>query len=511
MAKLLTGTRIYGTANIDNQLIVGNITPVTSTSNATGSIVVTGGVGISGNLYSGNYVITGTGNGITFVDGTIQTTAFTGSSIDNIARANANAAFATANTAQSNTIIIQGVDLTQNTSINTLNSQVAIIQGVDLGQNTTISAVNNFATGAYNTANTGYNFVTGGGTISGSTTVNGNLTVTGNVSYLGNVTSVQVTGNTGQFFGYAANGFNALYAGIPTGYTVEPETTFQISSNFNGFAQLNQQNINGANQATTDYVVTSGAGNNTTYYVDMGIAGGTYDGTNPNNSLGTSLYPNDGYLYAQGNVPGGPGGNLVIGTSTSGSNVKIIAGGVNAVNVVTVFTGNGVNINVPLNITSLNTSGNLAFTGTGNRITGDFSNTTIASRVAFQTSTLNAGTTIMAIPNGTGAVSQLNLETDSALANGVSFQILANTGGTENRIQSGIRGTGTYLPLTMYTGGSERLRIDTSGNVGIGTTTPSSLTSGLAIVSGTTVGTNNNLSIGPAGGSTQYPHRAYDL
>jgi len=115
--------------------------------------------------------------------------------------------------------------------------------------------------------------------------------------------------------------------------------------------------------------------------------------------------------------------------------------------------------------TSLTDSGNLTFTGTGNRITGDFSNATFANRVAFQTSTVNSTTAISVIPNGTGSVSQLNLESDSAQANGVSFQILANTGGTEGRLQLGIRGTGTYLPMTFYTGGSERARIDTSGNV----------------------------------------------
>jgi hypothetical protein len=53
MAKLLTGTRVYGTANVDNVLRVGNITPVISTSNSTGSLIVTGGVGVSGNIYVG--------------------------------------------------------------------------------------------------------------------------------------------------------------------------------------------------------------------------------------------------------------------------------------------------------------------------------------------------------------------------------------------------------------------------------------------------------------------------
>jgi hypothetical protein len=81
MAKLLTGTRVYGTANVDNVLRVGNITPVNSTSNTTGSLIVVGGVGILGNTYTGNLIISGStaaGNGITFADGTRMTTAAVG-------------------------------------------------------------------------------------------------------------------------------------------------------------------------------------------------------------------------------------------------------------------------------------------------------------------------------------------------------------------------------------------------------------------------------------------------
>lgn len=75
MAKLQSNTRIYGTANIDSVLVVGNITSNNSTSNVTGSLRVTGGVGITGNLYTGRIVIAGANNGVTFGDGTTQFTA----------------------------------------------------------------------------------------------------------------------------------------------------------------------------------------------------------------------------------------------------------------------------------------------------------------------------------------------------------------------------------------------------------------------------------------------------
>jgi len=166
-----------------------------------------------------------------------------------------------------------------------------------------------------------------------------NITVSGNINLTGNILQI----NSAVFYGNVGTGFSALYAGAP-GYTQLPQVVAQFTTNYNGYAQLNSQNLGVGNQASTDFVATANNGNDSAYFVDLGIAGNGYDpavGAN-NNALGTVLSANDAYLYTAGNTAVNVGGNLVIGVQTQNKNIKFFAGGVNANNVVLTIANTGI-------------------------------------------------------------------------------------------------------------------------------------------------------------------------
>lgn len=136
-----------------------------------------------------------------------------------------------------------------------------------------------------------------------------------------------------------------FFAGIATeSATLLPNVIAQFTSNSRTYTQVNQENIN--EFGTADFVLTADVGNDTDFYVDMGIINSQYNNLSPNNSLGTAAYPLDGYLYVQGSTINQVGGNLVIGTTSTSAptEMRIIIGGVQNENVVARFTSTGLNV-----------------------------------------------------------------------------------------------------------------------------------------------------------------------
>ena len=107
-----------------------------------------------------------------------------------------------------------------------------------------------------------------------------------------------------------------------------------------------------------------------------------------------------------------------------------------------------------------NLSGNLNFTGSGNRITADFSTATITNRTHFQTSTTNAATSVGAIPNGTSTTATFLVSSNSNPTNTSSFNL--STDGTTNFLNSSTNGTGTLLPIEIRMNSNPAMSINIS-------------------------------------------------
>ena len=336
---VISGGSLSGITNL-------NATTATATNFASGNAVITGGAitgtPISGstgyfttaqatNFSSANAVITGgsvnvasvtagpiTGTTLLATSGFSTANAvITGGSLNNLsigATTASTGAFTTLTT--TGTAIHNGniVAASGTSSTNTTTGALVVVGGAGVSGNLNVAGLAAFTDAVPTTGpNTGALQVTSGGAY-----ISGNLWVGGNINFTPNSVST-ISGNSAQFFGNAA-GFGAIYAGISSGYVVQPQTVIQNSTNFNGYAQVNHQNINSGTSASTDFVATADTGTAGAGFIDMGINSSGFVG-----GAGNELnYPLDGYLLVTGTTS--TNGNLLISTNT-GADIVFSANG----------------------------------------------------------------------------------------------------------------------------------------------------------------------------------------
>jgi len=114
-------------------------------------------------------------------------------------------------------------------------------------------------------------------------------------------------------------------------------------------------------------------------------------------------------------------------------------------------------------------TGNLGFSATGARITGDFTNATSNSRTLFQSSTTDGVTSVGAIPNGVGTTAQFAAYNKPDTTNSVAARMGVNAAGVY--LDSYANGSATAMALQLQIGSGPKLTIEpTYGFVGIGKT-----------------------------------------
>ena len=224
---------------------------------------------------------------------------------------------------------------------------------------------------------------------------------------------------------------------------------------------------------------------NTTLTNNQGViadtTGGTFTVTLPATpSSGNQVWIADGGSWGTTNLTVGRNGSTIEGTAAdltldiSGVEIQMIYDGTTwnvyvlggAAGVTTTGSGNTVLADSPT-ITTPTISGNETYTGSGGRILADFDNATVTNRRAFQTSTTNASTGIYALPNGTSTAASWQAANSSDPTN-ASKILIATNASTDVQLVSGINGSGTYLPLSFYNNGAQKMQLSTAGSLGIG-------------------------------------------
>jgi len=389
-------TGLFTTTNVS---ITGGNNATAATGNS-GSLMVQGGVGISQDLWIG---------GDLDINGTIY---MKGIGLDTIS--------STTGTFVNARITGTGVAVTVPNG------------SVTIGQNLTASNIVVTSTNASTITNSlNALYVAGGVGIDKSLTVSGptylqNLTVNGYITGT-NVVINNLTGTNAQFYG-DATGNGALYAGV-TGYTPFAQTIAQFTGNLNGYMEVNVQNISNGAKASGDIVVSANDVGINNAYIDMGITNSAWDGTQPY-SLGTVLGPHDGYIFVGPNS-NNTDGDLVLATSTTGSNIKFVVAATSASSTLTQVTPASVAMAINLvNTPASATSGTLYVYG-GIGATGGLYVNGSAAVAGNLTATIITATSLVVSGNetiGGSLVVTGNITATNITATSITVSNLTNNG-----------------------------------------------------------------------------------
>lgn len=345
-------------------------------------------------------------------------------------------------------------------------------------------------------------------------TPNQQLTVNGNIS-----------GN---------NNFNSRYAQIDSSFAGTVRTTGNdktlsvlASSTASGYVSIKNQ-FNGVS-ASSDITLY----NNVDNFVDLGIASTAYNGNLYQTPFNITS-ANDTYLYSSTSA-----GNLVVGTASSNGDVILFTGGTLSGTSVTTPTGNerlrikatgniGINTSTPNR--ALTIVGDVSATNTifsrystidssfsGTRLVGGNdqtlvvrSSSTMSGYVGLQNQfTGPSASTDISIFNNTGAYIDMGINSTGYVGGSYSpaFTVTNNNDGyifTNTTASNFVLGTqNTAGDLVLFTGGSlsgtspsgnERLRIKSTGNVGINTSNPNKTLTVVGDISATGTTTLSNVS-----------------
>ena len=421
-----SNVRAFASGNVTvSSAGTANVAVVTSTgANVTGYITATGNI-------TGNYVL-GNGSQLTGIDATsIQS----GTSNVKVVSSGGNATVSIGATSNVAVFASTGANITGTLGVSG-NITGGNLSGTNIvGTLTTASQTNITAVGTLGSLTVTGNITPGGIAMSTGNATIGNLYVSGTTTIAGNIQ--QISGNSGQFFGNASTGFNALYAGLPAGFSILPQSVVNFVSQYDDYAQINNQNQSAGNTATSDWVLTSNNGNDATYYADFGIASSTYNGATAvlNNAMGTSVTPNDAYLYVTGNVAAGNPSDLVLGAVDIGGQIRFAVAGSMAANV-------AMKLNAP-NTTSTTTATGTAIIIGGLGVSGNVTGGNLSGTNIVGTLTTAAQTNITSV----GTLGSLTV-TGNITGGNLSVSTGTITGG--NIVNSNANGVGNIGSSTTY-------------------------------------------------------------